>query len=152
GTVPLVPISTGTNNVWPAHNEGTLAGMAAALVARSAVPPAQAIRPTRRLEVQFNGTADGGPVGMALVGGAACDMQFTGSKAVWQVERLREIVLADVRPGTLGLSSIGGGLPRPAGTNDCGLHVRIGGGGCTVVAAIAPGVVGRVPIQEHRWL
>ena len=34
GTVPLVPISTGTNNVFPTFLEGTVAGMAAGLVAR----------------------------------------------------------------------------------------------------------------------
>ena len=33
GTVPLIPISTGTNNVFPAFLEGTIAGMAAGLVA-----------------------------------------------------------------------------------------------------------------------
>src|SRR5207249_1669826 len=34
GTVPLVPISTGTNNVFPTFLEGTVAGVAAGLVAR----------------------------------------------------------------------------------------------------------------------
>src|SRR2546425_11249342 len=33
GTIPLVPISTGTNNVFPTFLEGTIAGMAAGLVA-----------------------------------------------------------------------------------------------------------------------
>src|SRR5438105_1339816 len=33
GTVPLVPISTGTNNVFPVFLEGTVAGMAAGLIA-----------------------------------------------------------------------------------------------------------------------
>src|SRR5438067_1802631 len=33
GTVPLIPISTGTNNVFPTFLEGTLAGMAASLIA-----------------------------------------------------------------------------------------------------------------------
>jgi hypothetical protein len=33
GYVPLVPISTGTNNVFPVMVEGTLAGLAAAVVA-----------------------------------------------------------------------------------------------------------------------
>src|SRR5947207_2616449 len=61
GAVPLVPISTGTNNVWPQQNEGTLAGLAAALVARGVVPPEQAVRPTRRLEVH----RDGGLVDLA---------------------------------------------------------------------------------------
>jgi predicted polyphosphate/ATP-dependent NAD kinase len=34
GDVPLMPISTGTNNVFPTMVEGTLAGLAAGLVAR----------------------------------------------------------------------------------------------------------------------
>ena len=34
GQVPLIPISTGTNNVFPVMNEGTTAGMAAGILAR----------------------------------------------------------------------------------------------------------------------
>ena len=39
GTVPLVPISTGTNNVFPTFLEGTIAGMAAGLVATGHAGP-----------------------------------------------------------------------------------------------------------------
>ena len=39
GTVPLVPISTGTNNVFPTFLEGTIAGMAAGLVATGQAGP-----------------------------------------------------------------------------------------------------------------
>ena len=35
GEVPLVPVSTGTNNVFPVMAEGTLAGIAAGLVAKA---------------------------------------------------------------------------------------------------------------------
>ena len=37
GGIPLVPISTGTNNVFPVATEGTVAGLAAGLVARRVV-------------------------------------------------------------------------------------------------------------------
>jgi len=37
GTVPLVPISTGTNNVFPTMIDGTIAGLAAGLFATGAV-------------------------------------------------------------------------------------------------------------------
>ena len=54
GSVPLMPISTGTNNVFPAMVEGTTAGLAAGLVARGArrrgrrLPGAEAARRARR--------------------------------------------------------------------------------------------------------
>lgn len=36
-SVPIVPVSTGTNNVFPKLEEGTIAGMAAGLIARKLV-------------------------------------------------------------------------------------------------------------------
>src|SRR5947209_12222397 len=50
GTVPLVPISTGTNNVFPAFLEGTIAGMAAGLIASGRAGNA-AVRRVSWLEV-----------------------------------------------------------------------------------------------------
>jgi hypothetical protein len=148
GQVPLVPISTGTNNVWPQQNEGTLAGLAAALVARQLVPTEQAIEATKRLEVHRNGSLED----IALVDVATCDGAVRGSKAVWDVDRIREIALSSVRPGTMGLSSIGGGLLRPAGADHAGLFVRLGPGGVRVLAPIAPGKVCPVPVQDYHWL
>src|SRR5438876_2952698 len=55
GTVPLVAISTGTNNVFPSFMEGTIAGMAAGLVALGRVD-SNALRRVPWLEVRVNGT------------------------------------------------------------------------------------------------
>ena len=41
GQVPLVPVSTGTNNVFPAMVEGTIAGLAAGVVAGGTGRPCQ---------------------------------------------------------------------------------------------------------------
>src|SRR5256886_277179 len=54
GTVPLVPISTGTNNVFPMFLEGTIAGMAAGLVATSHAGQ-DAMHRAPRLAVLING-------------------------------------------------------------------------------------------------
>src|SRR5207237_3926226 len=54
GTVPLVPISTGTNNVFPTFMEGTIAGMAAGLVAMGHIS-ASTLRRTPRLAALVNG-------------------------------------------------------------------------------------------------
>ncbi|MDY7040901.1 MAG: NAD(+)/NADH kinase, partial [Chloroflexota bacterium] len=45
GDIPLMPISTGTNNVFPEMVEGTIAGMAAGVVASGIVDPDRVIRP-----------------------------------------------------------------------------------------------------------
>ncbi len=148
GNIPLVPISTGTNNVWPRQNEGTLAGLAAGLIATGLVPPDAATRRTRRLDI----LRDGEPFDAALVDVAACDVPVPGARAIWDVDRIRQLVLALAHPGVLGLSSIGGGLPPPTGSERGGLALEIGDGGDTVLAPIAPGLVLPVPVRTFRWL
>lgn len=148
GDVPLVGISTGTNNVWPDEVEGTLAGMAAALVARGLVPPERTVRPTNRLEIE----QDGGFADLALVDVAVYDGVHRGTRAVWDVERIKELLLSSVGPARLGLSSIGSALPRPEGTNGVGLHARLGSPGTRVLAPLAPGMVCHVEVRDHRPL
>jgi len=156
GLVPLVPISTGTNNVWPRQNEGTLAGLAAALVAQRVVPFEGTVMRTKRLEVLHNrcqtSAVKNSPADIALIDVAAYDIPLTGSRAVWEVEHLREIVLTTIEAGTVGLSSIGGGLPKPVDKDHAGLYMRIGSGGKRVLATIAPGMIRHVPIVDQRWL
>lgn len=148
GEVPLVGISTGTNNVWPEQIEGTLAGMAAALVARGLVPEDQVAPRTRRLEIE----RDGSLADIALIDVAVYDGAFCGSRAVWDLERIKELVLSGVASARLGLSSIGAALPKPEQADGLGLHLHFGPGGESVLAPIAPGMVCQVPIRERRWL
>src|SRR5688572_3552506 len=56
GTTPVVPISTGTNNVFPQIIEGTIAGLAAGLYAHHAPQLERVILPTKRLEIWCDGT------------------------------------------------------------------------------------------------
>ncbi|HEX8132254.1 MAG TPA: NAD(+)/NADH kinase [Actinomycetes bacterium] len=146
GDVPLVAISTGTNNVFPTMVDGTVAGLAAGLVATGAVPPDRVARRVKRVEVQAAGTAD-----FALVDAAACTDQFVGTRAIWDPGRVRALVLTRAEPWSVGLSAIGGGL-RPLGPEEpAGLYVELGDGPA-VAAAVAPGVVARVPVRGWRLL
>ncbi|MFP6769666.1 MAG: hypothetical protein VB859_15930, partial [Planctomycetaceae bacterium] len=88
----------------------------------------------------------------ALVDVAACDVPVPGARAIWEVDRIRQLVLALAHPGVLGLSSIGGSLPPPTGSERGGLALEIGDGGDTVLAPIAPGLVLPVPVRTFRWL
>jgi predicted polyphosphate/ATP-dependent NAD kinase len=51
GPVPILPLSTGTNNVFPFMIEGTVAGLAAGLIATGSVTRIQGSYQSTRLEV-----------------------------------------------------------------------------------------------------
>jgi len=96
GTVPLVPISTGTNNVFPIFLEGTIAGMAAGLVA-SGMRDERTVQRAPRLEVRVNGVV----VESALVDVVVSSLLFVGARAIWDLATVREVVLSRVAPTTL---------------------------------------------------
>ncbi len=148
GTVPLVSISTGTNNVFSRMIEGTVAGLAAGLVAQEAVDVNQVTYQAKRLDIYVNQVW----VDMALVDAVACSDLWIGTRAIWDPSHIQEVVLTQAKPGSIGMSSIGVCL-QPVDTHDKqGLYIAIGQGGISVLAPIAPGLVTRVDIREHRLL
>jgi hypothetical protein len=144
--VPLLPISTGTNNVFPTMIEGTIAGLAAGIVARGLADVA--VRTVPRIDVVRSGSeAD-----LALVDAAVYDERFVGSRAIWDPARVREIVLTGAEPGTIGLSSIGAHLAGTACPAGHGLYLRLGPEGRLVLAPIAPGLIATVGVVDWRVL
>ena len=148
GDVPLVPISTGTNNVFPVMVEGTVAGLAAGLVARGLVHRDAVICRAKRLEV----LVDGEMVDIALIDVVTSAERFIGTRALWTPGSLRDVVLSQAEPGQIGLSAIGACLEVVGAREPRGLHVRLGEGGRPVLAPIGPGLVTRLPVQAHRSL
>jgi predicted polyphosphate/ATP-dependent NAD kinase len=145
--VPLVAISTGTNNVFPQVLEGTVAGLAAGLVAAGACD-LEAVAPrAKRVEVRC-----GSAVETALIDAASCRDVFRGAAAVWQPDRVRAVVLSRAEPWAVGLSSIGGRLRPVAADEAAGLFLVLGPGGRTVRAVIAPGLTSDVLVRECRLL
>ena len=55
GDVPIMPLSTGTNNVFPESREATIAGLAAGLVATGKIPAAEAVVRNKILRLQIDG-------------------------------------------------------------------------------------------------
>lgn len=148
GDVPLIPVSTGTNNVFSVMVEGTVAGLAAAVIATGLVPADAVSYRTKRLELYI----DGELADVALVDIATSRDLFVGSRALWDPGRLREVVLAQARPGTVGLAAVGGCLATLSPRNAHGLYLRLGAGGRQVLAPVAPGLVVPVGILEHRLI
>jgi hypothetical protein len=166
GDVPLMPISTGTNNVVPHFVEGTIAGLAAAYVAlHPEIPRERLCLRHKRLFVHINGQE----VDQALVEVALVSTAFVGARAIWEINALRQIYASRAQPTQIGLSSIAG-MVRPVAPGDpVGAMATIvpveqdrepreqgcepreqgcGGGRYTVIAPIAPGTCVPVDISE----
>jgi len=145
--IPLLPISTGTNNVFPRMTEGTLAGLAAAAVASGVVAVPQACRQAPRLELRDENNE---LVDIALVDLVVLDAMDTGSRAVWDSDSIKALFLTMASPVDIGLSSIGGWLGTdglPAGQ---ALAVFTGGNqGKRILAPIAPGLMAPITVSSH---
>jgi len=121
-TIPLIPISTGTNNVFPIMIEGTVAGLAAGAIAQQLVNPATVTRPCKLITV----TVDDQPHDLALIDVAVMDGVHVGSRAIWQVDAIRQVVLTRAQPDAIGLTAIGGMLTTVTPNDDTGLHILLG--------------------------
>jgi predicted polyphosphate/ATP-dependent NAD kinase len=140
GEVPLVAVSTGTNNVFPRMVEGTLAGLAAGLAALGVADEAIARRP--RLDVQVNDEFRD----IALIDVVTSPQQWIGARAVWEPGHIREIVLSRIASGEIGICGIGGMIFPDATGSSFGAHITVGDGGQPVIAPLAPGIIREVPV------
>jgi predicted polyphosphate/ATP-dependent NAD kinase len=148
GRVPIVPISTGTNNVFPTLVEGTIAGLAAGVIATGGPTTEAAIRQRKRLDV----LVDGELREISLVDAAISPEPFTGARAIWDPAQLTDLLLTQALPSAIGLSSIGGQLDPIHPDEAEGLYVAIGPGAWEVSAAVAPGMVRPIPVANYRRL
>jgi predicted polyphosphate/ATP-dependent NAD kinase len=150
GDVPIVAISTGTNNVFPQLVEGTIAGLAAGAVATGLAPIDAVCKRSKRLDILVDGALED----IALVDAAVSTEIFTGARAIWDLATVREVYLTRASPASIGISSIGAQL-RPTGMDEpVGLYIRIGGPSSAdrVLAPVGPGMVREVPIAEWSVL
>jgi predicted polyphosphate/ATP-dependent NAD kinase len=148
GRVPIMPVSTGTNNTFPFMVEGTTAGLAAGILARSIVKPDKCLAKTKKLNIIKNGQV----VDLALIDTVVLDQQFIGAKAIWDLSQVREIIATQCHPSYIGMAAIGGSFHPITADDDHGLYLRIGKDNMKVVATIAPGVIREVGIEEYRVL
>ena len=146
GDVPLMPISTGTNNVFPHMVEGTLAGMATALVATGVTP--DAINRQPKLEI----SVDGDVRDLALIDAVLSAHQWVGARALWDASHVTELVVSRIVPSAIGICSIGGLLFPEAAESQSGAHIAVGGGETRLLAPVAPGLLRSIPIASKRLL
>lgn len=144
GEVPLVPISTGTNNVFPRMIEGTIAGLAAGLVATNPKTRKKTVRTVPRLDVFI----DGDFRDLALIDVVTSGHAWIGARALWDAAHLREVVLSRITPAEIGICGLGGLLfPESAGS-ELGVRIVIGEGDRAILTPMAPGLLRKIPIAK----
>lgn len=146
--IPLLPISTGTNNVFPEFQEGTTAGYAAGLLATGRVALEKACWRSKVLQVHREGIF----LDLALVDLAVSRDIMIGARAIWDVSHVTELFLTRAQPWSIGLSAIGGVIQPVAADGPYGLHLVFGPGGQLVRAPIGPGLFSEVSIAEKSSL
>lgn len=147
GDVPLLPLSTGTNNAFPQLREATVAGLAAGLVATGAV---DATHRAAALEV-----AAGDRVELALVDVCGSTSPYVGSRALWEPALLTELYCTFAEPDAIGLSSVAGQLCPSSRATPSGVALTFAPpeqARWVVRAPIAPGLVVPVGVREFRKL
>ncbi len=143
---PLIPLSTGTNNVFPHLLEGTVAGAAAGLIAAGRVAMRQVARQQKLIRVDIDGERGD----LALIDAVLSRERFVGARALLAPELLDTALLTRAEPAAVGITAVGGLLQIVGREDDAGLLLNIGAGGPRVKAPIAPGHYRPVDIAAWR--
>ena len=143
GEVPIVALSTGTNNAFAPVREATVVGVAAGLLATGRLPVEDGCRRNKALIVEHGTRRE-----LALVDVATTTASGVGARAVWDPSTVTELYVAFAEPSAVGLSSIAG-LIRPVGRDEpLGLRLALRPGAARrVLAPIAPGLLREVGVD-----
>jgi hypothetical protein len=149
--VPLMPLSTGTNNVFPVQLEATVGGVAAGLVAAGHADLARVAPHAKVVRVEIDGEDDD----LALIDAMLLEGDSTGNLMPYDPSRMRELVLSRAEPASVGNSPIGGMLCPCRADDEFGVLVECvghGEGGRPLLAPITPGIFKPVHVRSFREL
>lgn len=147
--VPLIALSTGTNNAFPTLCEATSAGMAAALIAAGEVSIDIIAPKTKAVHVEFeNGDSD-----LALIDVVGTVDRFAGTRALLEPRHWTYAMLSVADPSKVGMTAVGGIALPVKDEDDFGLWLNFSSGKrakpvCRVIAPVAPGIVAPVKLKK----
>lgn len=149
GDIPLIPISTGTNNVFPKFTEGTIAGLAAGAYASEKLPlSVNHVLKTKRLEI----CKDSEIFDIALIDAVFLADQHVGARAVWTTDAISQVFLTSCSIENIGISAIGGQLKEVGESEKIGLYVEASKDGNVVQFPMAPGLMQKIGILNYRLM
>jgi hypothetical protein len=143
----IVPLSTGTNNVFPLLIEPTIAGMAAGLVASGAVARQEAAQRAKVINVAM----DGETVDLALIDALFLQGDHIGNLGPFDPQHMKSMILTRAEPDAVGMSPLGGLICPASTSDDFGVQVNFcqhDEGGQLLRAPVSPGLFRSAHIRE----
>jgi predicted polyphosphate/ATP-dependent NAD kinase len=159
--VPLIAISTGTNNVFPVSVDATAAGVAAALVALGHVDLDEVSHSAKRVVIDVDDpdvTSGRAAVVQetALVEVALVAASFVGARAITDPTSVRWVVACIAEPWSTGAASIAGRVLPVSRIESGGVVIRLGDragvGHRHVRVPLAPGSFATLTIESAEAL
>ena len=136
-SIPMIALSTGTNNVFPEMAEGTNVGMVAAAIDDGIADLSACTYRSKRIEIFKNGVF----TDIALVDAVFSRVSYSGSKAIWERDDIERVVVSRCHPSSIGFSSLLGSIYQISPTDDGGAAADCMEGEPNVRTALAAGVI-----------
>ena len=136
-TVPLIGVSTGTNNAYPKMLEGTTVGIAAAVVASKGYDTNLSCRKDKIIEIYKNGEF----IDICLMDAVISNEQYIGSKAIWDLDNIKKIIVSNCHPASIGFSAIVGVNKHIDERDDFGAVLNLNSGENKFLAPVSAGKV-----------
>jgi hypothetical protein len=146
----ILPLSTGTNNVFPLFVEASIAGAAAGLIASQQLAVEETCIRCKQIHVQAD-QPEARQADIALIDAVLLKDDELGSLLPYSADKLSTLLLTRAEPASVGLSPIGGYLDACGHRDDFGLLVECAKQGRTQVSVpISPGLWQEVNIVDYR--
>ena len=149
--IPLIALSSGTNNAFPEMIEATTAGVAAGMIMNGSVNVEEVADICKTVEIQ---PKEGDRWNeLALIDAVGTTDRFVGSRALLNTAHYIFAVLTEADPSNPGTSGIGGCVKSISTEEDAGLLIRFNGRAREKVRAlVSPGIVQDISISECQVL
>lgn len=144
--IPLLPLSTGTNNVFPEMIEATTAALSIVSFLSHKFPKEAVLRREKLLKITYNGNEE-----IALIDAVFTNETFIGAKAIWDIKNILAVFTTFAEISNIGFSSIPAVLMPSKRYDNFGSYAILGEG-FKIVSPIAPGKIEEINIKEFGIL
>lgn len=156
----VLPLSTGTNNVFPTFVEASIAGAAAGLIASGRMAYREHCLRCKQIHVTSPAHGPANPKAtrndLALIDAVLLENDQLGSLLPFKAENIAALLLTRAEPASVGISPIGGYLLPSHHKDDFGVFVKCKAAsedtqsGKTITVPISPGLYDDVHVQQIR--
>jgi ATP-NAD kinase N-terminal domain len=139
----ILPLSTGTNNVFPAFMEASIAGAAAGLIASGRMRYRDHCRRCKQIHIHKPGMAE-----TALIDAVLLRNDLLGSLLPFEARNIVSVLLTRAEPASIGVSPIGGYLLPCSEEDEFAVFLQCGGAGRSISVPISPGLYDDVTVSR----